>query len=147
MSIPPGARSRRLILWAPAPLSSDRGFTLLEVLVALIIFSVAFGAIASLFQTTLRQSSTASSQLEALALAERQIARFGTELPLEPGEHTGLVPTPDGTALAWRSRIAIAEPADENEQLALFQITVDVAHEDDGHALVRLQTLRIGETP
>ncbi|MGI9418820.1 MAG: type IV pilus modification PilV family protein [Geminicoccaceae bacterium] len=126
--------------------SCARGFTLLEVLVALIIFSVAFGAIASLFQTALRQSSAASSQLEALAAAEQQIARFGSELPLELGELSGTVPTADGAVLVWRSHIVLAEPADENGALALFRITVDVAHDDDDHALVSLQTLRIGGT-
>ena len=59
-----------------------RGFTLLEVLVALIIFGIAFGAIAGIFQTALRQSATASTLLDARAVAEQQIARFGTELPL-----------------------------------------------------------------
>ena len=123
--------------------ASARGFTLLEVLVALIIFAVAFGAIANLFQMALRQSSTASEQLEALALAERQIARVGADLPLELGESGGVAVTPGGDSLTWRSRIQLAEHS-ELSPIALYRVTLDVIDERSDRALVTLETLKTG---
>lgn len=121
----------------------QRGFTLLEVLVALIIFSIAFGAIASIFQTSLRQSRTAEALLEATAVAERQIARYGTDLPLELGATTGF----SSEGLSWNAKIDLAGPLRENTDLALYRITVDVGSENGEERYLTLQTLRIGKAP
>ncbi|MGI9501018.1 MAG: type IV pilus modification PilV family protein [Geminicoccaceae bacterium] len=128
-----------------AALTSRRGFTLLEVLVALIIFAISFGAIASIFQTSLRQSITASKLLDAKALAEQQMARLGVELPLELGKHNGVAATASGSTMIWQSRIDLAEPVDDQDPVALYHITVDVGDEDDDRPIVTLQTFRIGE--
>lgn len=119
------------------------GFTLLEVLVALIIFSIAFGAIASIFQTALRQSTTAEALLQATAVAERQIARFGTELPLEVGETAGF----SAEGLSWNAAIGLARPLRDSSNLALYRITVNVGSEDGEERYVTLETLRIGNAP
>ncbi len=124
-------------------LSGQDGFTLLEVLVALIIFSIAFGAIASIFQTSLRQSTTAETMIDATAVAERQIARFGTELPLELGETSGL----SSEGLIWNAKVVLGSPLSENSDVALYRITVDVGSEDGGDGYVTLETLRIGRAP
>lgn len=126
---------------------SARGFTLLEVLVALIIFGVAFGAIAGIFQTSLRHSGTASTLFDAQALAEQQMARFGTELPLAPGEHEGSETVRNRGVFAWRGRISLAEPVAAGDDLALYRIVVDVASEGVAVPLVTLETLRIGAAP
>ncbi len=130
-----------------AALTTRRGFTLLEVLVALIIFALSFGAIAGIFQTSLRQSTTASSLLDAKALAEQQMARLGVELPLEPGEHSGAATTTSGSALIWRSRIDLAEPVDVQDVIALYHVTVDVGDEDGERSILTLETFKIGEAP
>ncbi|MGI9492611.1 MAG: type IV pilus modification PilV family protein [Geminicoccaceae bacterium] len=119
------------------------GFTLLEVLIALIIFSIAFGAIASIFQTSLRQSTTAETLMQATAVAERQIARYGADLPLEPGETSGQ--SPEG--LTWNANIDLASPIPENSGIALYRITVDVGPEHGGRSYFTLETLRIGNAP
>jgi type II secretory pathway pseudopilin PulG len=113
------------------------------VLVALIIFAIAFGAIASIFQTSLRQSTTAEALLEATALAERQIARYGTELPLVLGATTGI--SPEG--LSWSTEIGLARPAAETGAPALYRITVKVGAADGVRRPVTLETLRIGHAP
>jgi len=123
--------------------SRQDGFTLLEVLIALIIFSIAFGAIASIFQTSLRQSTTAETLMDATAVAERQIARFGTELPLELGETSGV--SPEG--LSWSAKIELGSPPRENSDVVLYRITVDVGSGEEGQSHLTLETLRIGRPP
>ncbi len=131
-------------------MTTDRtahGFTLLEVLVALIIFGIAFGAIAGIFQTSLRYSAKASTLFDAQAVAEQQMARFGTELPLVPSEHDGSETVRNREAFAWRGRISLAEPVVAGDDLALYRIVVEVASEGATVPLVTLETLRIGAAP
>ncbi|MEZ5931997.1 MAG: type II secretion system protein [Alphaproteobacteria bacterium] len=116
------------------------GFTLLEVLVALIIFGIAFGALASLFQTSLRQTTRAEDLRRATELAETQLERFGRDLPLTPGRIDGS--TPEG--LRWQAEISLALPADEEAGVALYQIRVDAGPEAGLPDLISLTTLRIG---
>lgn len=128
----------------PFPADKHRlGFTLLEVLVALIIFAIAFGAIASIFQTSLRQTTTAEVLFDATALAEHQIARLGNELPLTVGQSSGT--SPEG--LNWLIVVDLAAPLAEDSNIALYHLTVDVSSKDGGPSHVTLQTLRIGPSP
>ncbi len=126
---------------------AERGFTLLEVLVALIIFALSFGAIAQIFQTALRQSTTASDQLDALALAEREMARIGADLPLSLGETTGLSEIPGAQALAWTRRISLAEPIKGDEMLALYRVVVEISDQAVERPLLALETVKIGPAP
>lgn len=116
------------------------GFTLLEVLIALIIFAIAFGALASLFQTSLRQADTADDLRRAIALAEAQLARFGKDLPLEPGHVEGN--SPDG--LLWEAEISLARPPDDDIGLALYHIRIEAGGPDQSTRPVSLSTLKIG---
>lgn len=127
-------------MMSPDTHETKSGFTLLEVLVALIIFSIAFGAIASLFQTALRQSTTAETLMAATAVGERQIARFGADLPLLPGETVGL--SPEG--LSWKATINLASPLREDDDIALYQITVHVGAGNREEHYLTFQTLRVG---
>ena len=88
----------------------QRGFTLLEVLVALVIFALLFGVLAQIFQTGLRQSRVAEPASAATLLARSQLARVGVEVPLAQGEFEG--ETEDG--LRWRTAIEVAEPPAED---------------------------------
>jgi general secretion pathway protein I len=116
------------------------GFTLLEVLVALIIFGIAFGALAGLFQTSLRQTGTAGDLRRATEIAETQLERFGRDLPLTPGRTDGS--TADG--MRWQADVSLAAPVDQDAGVALYRISVDAGPEGGPTGLVRLTTLRIG---
>lgn len=121
----------------------ERGFTLIEVLVALIIFAIAFGAIAGIFQTALRQSTSAETLGDATALAERQIMRVGTELPLAVGVFSG-----DAKGgLSWQAEVNLATPPAIDGNIALYHIKVDVRPSDRRQPYVSLNTLRIGAAP
>lgn len=122
---------------------SQAGFTLLEVLVALIIFGIGFGALAGIFQTSLRQSTTADGLMDATMLAETQLARFGRDWPLQAGTTEGVVD--DG--LSWRAEVTVARLSEGDGTLALYRIRVEVEPSDGVSGPVALSTLRIGTRP
>jgi general secretion pathway protein I len=119
------------------------GFTLLEVLVALVIFALVFGVLAQIFQTGLRQSTTATAASTATLLARSQLARVGVELPLVAGETEG--ETADG--MRWRTVIQLSEPPSEQQSFAPYLVEVTVAWGDRPAEQVTLTTLRLGALP
>jgi general secretion pathway protein I len=128
---------------SPAPERRAQGFTLLEVLVALIVFALVFGILAQILRTGLRQSASAETTAAASLLARSQLARVGTELALEVGEVEG-----EADGMRWRTAIELAEAASEDTELATYQVQVTVAWGDDqAPQEVTLITLRIGPMP
>ncbi|HEX5795501.1 MAG TPA: type II secretion system protein [Geminicoccaceae bacterium] len=119
------------------------GFTLLEVLVALIIFALTFGVLAQIMQTGLRQSTTATASSTATLLARSQLARVGVELPLEAGESAG--ETADG--LRWHTLVELAEPPTEEQSFVPYLVEVTVAWGSGPAEQVTLTTLRLGAPP
>ena len=116
------------------------GFTLLEVLVALVIFALACGVLAQIIQTGLRQSAVAESATAATSLARSQLGRVGTELPLLTGEIEG--EAEDG--MRWHTGIRLAEPPNEDLGLASYEVQVTVSWGPGPAEQVTLTTLRIG---
>jgi general secretion pathway protein I len=126
-----------------APERRAQGFTLLEVLVALIVFALVFGILAQILRTGLRQSASAETTAAASLRARSQLARVGTELALEVGEVEG-----EADGMRWRTAIELAEAASEDTELATYQVQVTVAWGDDqAPQEVTLITLRIGPMP
>jgi len=120
----------------------EAGFTLLELLIALMIFSLAFAASAHVAQTALRQSQRAEATVKATALAEATITRLGADLPLRRGELSGQ--GWDGGV--WRAWIELAEPPAPGLNLALYRVTVE-ASVQPGMRPAALTTLRLGPAP
>ncbi len=131
----------------------DDGFTLLEILVALIIFALLFGVLAQIFQTGLRQARVAETASAATALARARLARVGVEVPLAPGEIEG---ESEG-GLRWRTTIQLAAlPAEEDlgpaegeveMDLVPWLVEVSVAWGPGAGEQVTLTTLRVGPPP
>ena len=69
--------------------ASERGFTLIEILVAFVIVALALGALLQIFATGLRSTSTAENYTIAALLAESKLAGIGIEEPLEEGDQSG----------------------------------------------------------
>jgi len=119
----------------PAP-----GFTLLEVLVALLIFGLAFGVLAQIFQTGLRQSATAEQVATATMLARSQLARIGSDWPLEV--HESEQDAGDGFRVRTTIEPAGLEGADD--QLVALLVEVAVAWGPvENERRVALTTLRL----
>jgi general secretion pathway protein I len=124
---------------------SERGFTLLETLVA---FAIAGMALAVLFGGAiggLRTASVAGSYEEAAARARSRLAMFGRDIPLAPGELDG----EDGSGYRWHVRvtpIAIAKTAARAKapMLQLYSLSVAVSWRSDGRDReIRLDSERV----
>jgi general secretion pathway protein I len=118
------------------------GFTLLEVLVALLCFALMFGILAQILRTGLQQSASAETIAIASLLARSQLARVGVELPLEPGEVEGEV---DG--MRWRTAIRLSEPLTAETDIGTWRIDVTVAWGETEARQVTLTTLKLGPPP
>src|SRR5919106_2939949 len=120
-----------------------QGFTLLEVLVSLIVFALVFGILAQIMRIGLRQSASAESLAAATLLARSQLARVGSELPIEVGSVEG-----EADGMRWRTAITLAEPAKEQSELAGYRVEVTVGWGDDPQPQpVTLTTFMIGPAP
>ncbi len=123
------------------PRSSD-GFSLLEVLVAFSILALSLGVLMQLFSGGMRNTLAGASYSRAVDLAESTLALAGTEIPLQPGRHSG-----DEKGLRWELNIEtyIAEelqapPADTEA----FLVSARVEWNDGGKArFFSLDTLRL----
>jgi prepilin-type N-terminal cleavage/methylation domain-containing protein len=118
-----------------------QGFTLLEVLVALLIFGLIFAALARIFQTGFQQSSAAEAMATATMLARSQLARIGSDLPLEVGatEEDG------GGGFRVRTTIQPAAPETTDDQFVPLLVEVTVFWGPlEGERRVALTTLRLG---
>jgi general secretion pathway protein I len=128
-----------------AEIASNRGFTLIEVLVALAIVGLALGAIASVFSNGLTAHETVSDAEAALAVGEEQLALAAASL--HPGASNGTY----GGRFAWRATVApYTDPADPSPDAPttlpqLYRVAVSVAWQDGRHSrALSLSTLRLG---
>jgi general secretion pathway protein I len=132
-SIPLMARWRR---------KSVAGFTLLEVIVAFTILSVAMVALLQAFATGMQGLSAAKASATALMHARSKLDEIGQTIFLESGETTGEFD--DG--FAWAVRIAHIPIELEGDAggliVAPFEVEVRVTGPSGGN--VTLTTLRLG---
>ena len=135
--------------------AAQRGFTLLEVLIAFIIAALALGAMFDASLGGLRASETASHYQEALSLARSHLASV-TASPLAGRELSG----DDGHGFHWSLRIrpagTVTLPRGPDEdpsqgaqaQSTLYSVSVtETWHGDGGERQIRLETARIGPGP
>lgn len=125
---------------------SQRGFSLLEVLVAFSILALSLGVLMRIFSADLNNANQSHDQARALAIAQSLLAATGVETRLSPGETTGrhdehfewsvsVIPFEYGTG----SGRSIPVP------VSLWEISVRVAWGDNprtGKRSVSLVTLR-----
>ena len=119
----------------------ERGFTLLEVLVAFVIAALALGV---LFRGTLgglRTAQVASRYEEAVTRAQSHLAAL-TAGGLTPGDRQG----EDGNGFHWRVRIAPVGLTDTGSS-ALYAVNVSVSWMDGSRRSVELDSERIGLAP
>ena len=122
----------------------ERGFTLLEVLVAFAILAVAMTALLQGFGQGLTAARRTDAASEALAEARTMLDRVGTETALTPGVTQG-----SAAGLEWRLEIAPRKSAldqvKSERPYALLDVVVTVAGE--GGAPVSLTTVRLAPAP
>lgn len=118
----------------------ERGFTLIEVLIAFTIAALALAALFQAFSTGMRSTEAAAARSVLLAEAENRLAGVGATIPLAPGVREGR----SGDRL-WTVEIAPHVSATD-EGVAPFGpvlLEVLVTVRDGAGRVQRLRSLRI----
>jgi general secretion pathway protein I len=116
------------------PRRRDGGFTLLEVMVAFVIASLATLVLYRAAFNGAGQAAVAARTQEAVVRAQSRLAAIGVLTTLRPEALSG----DDGGGFRWQLRIA---PAQSNGALTLYDVQVT---EIFGNREVRLTTTRLG---
>ena len=138
-----------------------RGFTLIEVLVALIVLGLSMGVIMQIFSAGLDRARRTEARAIAVQLAESKLAAVGIEAPLIEGETSGEF----DERFRWRVLVQPYEPvADEPDDggagddkstgpgpatalVHAYAVKVSVSWADSGRdgdaAAVSLSTIRL----
>ncbi|WP_295442123.1 prepilin-type N-terminal cleavage/methylation domain-containing protein [uncultured Thiodictyon sp.] len=129
----------------------QRGFSLLEVLVAFAILAVSLGVLLQIFSRVTTSTMTTAQYSRAVALAESRLAAVGSAIPLKEGTSSG--DPEDG--FAWELAIVpfalSATPVPEGfavgvMPVAAYRVTVIVLWRDGARARrLALSTLRLAQ--
>ena len=87
----------------------ERGFTLLEILVALVVLAIGLGAVSTGVALALRSDARAHGSQAALHLAQSRLEAAGIAEPLVPGQRQGQV----GNKYRWRQTVTEVRPSAE----------------------------------
>ncbi|ADE13631.1 general secretion pathway protein H [Nitrosococcus halophilus Nc 4] len=133
----------------------DRGFSLLEVLVAFAILGISLGVLLQIFSTGMRTTTLSEEYTRATSLAESKLATIGVETPYLEGIEEGQF----DEKYAWRTTILPYEEPEEEREKRLgegfddavnlpalpYTVKVEVFWETGGkERRVVLETLRLG---
>lgn len=133
---------------------AQRGFTMLEVLVAFLLAAMLLTVILSGFSTGLSGLSRTGKTAQAALIAQSRLAELGIVTPLEEGEYDG--DTEDSQVkYRWRVRVLPFDwgyAAELREQgLEMYKVEVDVFWPatlgEHQYQLATLRTVRTGDEP
>lgn len=121
-----------------------RGMTLLEVLVAFVVLSLAMAVIMQIFSGGMRNGRLAGTYSRAVFLAQSKLAAAGVEQPLAVGEGSGQA----GDDLRWRITVAPYDDGGAADRLLLparlYQVRVRVGWSEEGRERqIELSSLRL----
>lgn len=128
-----------------ASAAHEKGFSLLEVLVAFVILAIFLGALLPALGTGLRAERQGEQRLQAAALGEQRLASIGRDRPLLPGTRTG---TSQG--FHWREEVEpfVDSPAGTgatDARLRAYRVEVEIAWGSDPAERISLTTLRLAQ--
>ncbi len=121
------------------------GFTLLEVLVAILILAVSLGVLLRSFSGEFASLGLTTFHTAALAEAKSQIDRIGAEIPLQDGELSGV----SEEGLSWVIRLRQDDDmqprgfSDESGEDRVIPHEVEVVITDGAGRTLTLKTLRL----
>jgi general secretion pathway protein I len=117
---------------------TSKGFTLLEVMLAFVIFALSFATILEIMAGSMRGVRRASEDTEVALLAQSIMDRVGTEIPIEAGEFSGT----GMDRYDWRLSVYLYESGDEDagtQELAemsgvdLYRVDLDIDWQSGRH--------------
>ena len=129
-------------------LDREGGFTLMETIAALVIFSVVFFALYKGMAGSWRGARLAQTEQSALQLCRAKLAAVGIEIPLSDG----LDVAADEDGFEWHVAVQkYAAPGDESQQLgqAAYWVTVEVEWRDTvfgSPRKIELKALKLART-
>lgn len=109
--------------------AGESGFTLVETLVAMVIFAISSLAMASLLTTGIRQASENNVTSQAIALAQEELEDVRTY------RYVDMAPAPARTVLSAKGGIAFTitrTVINNNPALGMSRVTVTVAWNSHG---------------
>jgi general secretion pathway protein I len=121
-----------------------RGFTLLEVVVAFAILTLALSALYEVFRLGLRGQQTASHEQAALEMAQKHLAELGSLRPLAEGKQSG-----KEDIYTWSEASALVTPktGEAPYTIPAYQLSVQVDWQEAGASRdVTLETVRLEPT-
>ena len=133
----------------------QRGFTLLEILVAFVVLATAAGILYRTFSVGLTSVDMVGGYSEAIAIAEAKLGALNLEKPIAAGEDSGQT---EDRRFDWRVAVEPYVPAGESAEAPggliganqLFKVVVTVSWDQRGSSKrsVELSTLRLmGKSP
>lgn len=125
------------------PTASAAGFTLIEVLVAFTILSVALAVLFQSFGGGMRGVQSAGVYVGAAAEARSILQRVGVDIPVRPGELSGDLASGNRWSVSIERFASTDLRGGETEgRLALYSVEVAIVGGD--RPLVAIETLRLG---
>jgi general secretion pathway protein I len=119
------------------------GFTLMEVLVALLILGLAFGVLLPSFSFGLNSVDRTRFHVLALSEARSQIDRIGSEVPLVEGEFSGTSNLGLGWAIHLRRHASGPTTSETGEETTVIPFEVEVTVHDAAGQRLTIRTLRL----
>ncbi|MCK4841550.1 MAG: type II secretion system protein [Methylococcales bacterium] len=123
-------------------MSREKGFSLLEVLVAFGILAISLGILLKIFSSGVNTAIIAEEYTIASQIAESLMAKNGIEEPLAVGKISGT----EVDKYHWRVTVEnVPNPVDEtNEQLVAVKVEVQWGNDESSQRKVELNTLKVG---
>ena len=124
--------------------SRQRGFSLIEILVAFVILAMSLSVIFRIFSGGLRNVALSEDYARAVLVAESQLAAIGISEPLVRGVSSGVW----GERFRWQQVVEPYQPWEQDKelstQLLAYRITVNVDWEHAGSSRqVSLTSVRL----
>ena len=91
------------------------GFTLLEVMLAFVVFALSFATVLEIMAASMRSVSRASDDTEVALLAQTLMDQVGTEIPVEKGAYSGT----SMDRYNWNMDISLYDASDEPDRAGM----------------------------